>query len=301
MVLSYIVAGGPAKTPVESFLRQLIANDDLVSRKQANYITLYLRKLLDTVSRSYLWDGARPAMSAYNVLVHHCHEAMRLGKVSSVSFVSMNYDLLFEQALESQFGIGFDRIENYCGFQPSWSLVKFHGSVNWWHSYDHVKTGQNTGYMKAEHRLIRAIEAGRIVEGNRIQNARIEVRDKWGDQQGDEPVYFPAMAIPVEGKYQAICPDAHVEEIKNALGRNQWKLLVVGFSAKDKDVLDMLSPHWAGVTRFMVVNGKPQYGEEAITGFRKAGLQRRAMSKDAFEGGFSRFVAEDGGLKSFLS
>lgn len=301
-VASYIAEGGPAKTPVEKFLKNLIANDDVISRQQANYITLYLQRLLAKVSSTYLWDGAAPAMSAYNVLVGNIYHAIRLGKIASVTFVSLNYDLILEHAIESQFGPQFSAIDKYCGFQQGWSLVKFHGSVNWWHAHDAAKTEQHYERDRGDRRLIRAIGAGKLTEESRLKGAQVLVSAHWNnDQNGHEPVYFPAMAIPVEGKYQAICPDSHVDVIKKSMNRGRWRLLVLGFSAKDKDVLDVLAPHWSGMTGFLAVNGTKEYGLQAIRGFGRVGLQLQNPDYGAFNGGFSKFVADDAGLKSFLA
>lgn len=301
-VSSYIAGGGPEKTPVETFLKQLIANDDTISRQQANFITLYLQRLLAKVSSTFLWDGAAPAMSAYNVLVGNIYHAIRLAKISSVTFVSLNYDLILEQAIESQFGPQFSTLEKYCGFHDGWSLIKFHGSVNWWHSHDAEKTEQHYGRERGDRRLIKAINAGKLTGESRLKGARIVIRENLeGIQNGTEPVYFPAMAIPVEGKYQAICPDSHVDTIKKAMDRGRWRLLVLGFSAKDRDVLDVLSPHWSGMTQFLAVNGGKEHSHQAILGFNRAGLQFQDSDAAAYDGGFSKFVADDEGLKSFLT
>lgn len=50
-------------------------------------------------------------------------------KVDAVTFVSLNYDDIFDQRLVTPDPL--DSLERYLGPGKNWALVKLHGSINW--------------------------------------------------------------------------------------------------------------------------------------------------------------------------
>ena len=220
---------------IEVTLRDLMASGDSDVRKAANHIPLYLRHLFEGVSQNYL-----PNMSTnYDLLFTRI---LLLG-IERVTFISLNYDTFLEAAIERHFRKRLVRMEDYLDFRPGWSLIKLHGSCNWYRKVIGARLDA-VDYMSAldipelRESLSRTVvthsEAGEIFGPNRV-------------------CHYPALVVPVVDKYDVSCPPSHYQFAVESV-RSATHIFSFGFSFKDDDVLTLLA-HAASLEAVSIING----------------------------------------------
>jgi hypothetical protein len=107
---------------LESLLRELL---DSAGRNGNNWPLdnpRYVRELFWTISEDFLRGS-----SQFDTLVRRAVE----GGLERVLFISLNYDLLLDAALERYEAQEFADVDSYISPTRKWSLAKPHGSVNW--------------------------------------------------------------------------------------------------------------------------------------------------------------------------
>jgi hypothetical protein len=154
-----------------------------------------------------------------------------------VAFATLNYDTLLEQSMARFCGIGESRRWSYA--REQWLIAKLHGSVDW-------------GYpWRGAERFSNAVEALELIGApdlNRkdIQSG-IDHSMRWAD-----PVYYPAMALPVAGKYGFLC-SPHTETILAEFVRNSAAIVFIGFSGQDRDLLEFLEANIGDGLRYVEI------------------------------------------------
>ena len=106
---------------------------------------------------------------------------------------------------------------------------------------------------------------------------------------------YPALVVPVEGKYGFSCPDDHVQFLKGYLAECK-NVLFIGHSAKDFDLLKLLGEYLLMPELFCLV-GKDSEDEESEESV--AGVNSRILARIPQLGG-TEFRAYDGGFTDFL-
>jgi hypothetical protein len=225
-----------------------------------------------------------------------------LSKFQRVAFATLNYDLFLEKALQvPSLGGTIDSLDAYV--RPNWLLAKLHGSVNWgrsikdWlgrvpHRNDFELDLSGVGEARADEMLEPTI---RLLPGPGLAGRE----QRWLDR---EP-YYPALVVPVEGKYGFVCPPEHLEQLTEFL-RECRNILVIGCSGRDQDLLDLLHDSITRCDVFFLVDVDGQEGAarthgrfvRAVPQFQQTGRGRVALFGD----GFSRFI-EDQGVELFAS
>ena len=170
-------------------------------------------------------------MSTNNLVI------LAIDKLDEVLFLTLNYDTLLEIPLAKNFGIDFSEETHYIN-QNGWSLVKLHGSTNWYRSFPfQTQNASDDEYFK----MLKTIPLPLPLQNNFIL---INMSGYGNKYIGNSPVY-PAITVPVDGKYDINCPKAHEEKAKDFL-TNCHNYLIIGTSGKDQDLLDLLKNHAKG-------------------------------------------------------
>lgn len=218
MIPQLIHRGGAT---VEQVLRRQLerAADYPPLHVQLMAIRYYLQWImLDSVS---LWQSSF-AHGATNqlALVHRIRQAHK--SHDPVCLVTFNYDTLLESALEREFRAITDYVSD-----PTFKLIKLHGSVNWGHRV----MAPALSYLPLDN----AERAAREVIAHATQlNLAPHFEITSGMPPAAEPgiVRVPAIALPVEQKSDFECPPAQLDLLCGLLPR-VTRILTVGWRATE--------------------------------------------------------------------
>ena len=103
--------------------------------------------------------------------------------------------------------------------------------------------------------------------------------------------FYPALAVPIEGKAEFVCHESHIEKAESFL-RTCSDFLIIGFSALDEHVLELLKVV-REVKKLTVVNGNKQSGDEALGRISEMNSKFSPQScayEPVFDGGFGNFM-----------
>jgi len=208
----------------------------------------------------------------------------------SVAFATLNYDTLLEMSLaklSGRYARDLGRESAYKATDGRWQVAKLHGSVNW-------------GYRWVEGRISRDVRDALQRVGLPDTSRSLISMNVGYDLISQEYLHYPALALPVAGKYGFVCP-AEMEYSLRDFARVSTAALFIGFSGQDKDLLDFLSKNLqANVRRVDIVGGSDL---DAVAGriasgiepFRRTGVvNEQSLHND----GFSKYLEE--GMDDFL-
>ena len=208
---------------LETVLREFNENPQEDIRRQVFDLPIYLKNLLAQ------FDGR--AASRYDDLITLIQE-----RGISVTFVTLNYDMLLDSAIERKYDTTISSFDRYTSATESWQYVKFHGSVNWGYrtsipSPEHTLDGSRVGdYLRILHNY------GTPFDYDRSRLELLEFPQWW--QSGDALIY-PALALPTDQKGPFVCPTDHVEVLRETL-RSDPAVLVIGNQGLDTALMDIL-------------------------------------------------------------
>lgn len=263
---------------LRTFEEQLAKGEATPVTRQFLQIPLYLNDLFGEVSTHFTTQP-----DEYNILVNHV-----LTKMDEALFLTLNYDTLLEKPLSVIFGIDFSDEAHY--INKDWTLAKLHGSTNWYRRFTSVPI-EGAGDQEYLQML-------------RTQPIPLDLENKFtlveipGHQKifiDNIPVY-PAITVPVDGKYQINCPNSILEKTKNFLaGCSNY--LIVGTSGQDQDLLDILKNHARGgkvlivgrdeestnKTRKRFISSVPQFGNNNNIYFHERGFSEFIKSYELDE------------------
>jgi len=220
------------ETSFEVALRRRWESDNQHIRLKMRFVPRALQQFFWRVSISYTDQPAN-----YVSLV-----SGTVGRGITTAFVTLNYDTILDKVLsrfrswphEESLTLG-----SYISL-PDWLLVKLHGSVDWGYRLN-VK-----GYLT---------DADLATQEFRDRDrAEIQVLDGAQEPRIGPYAALPALALPIEGKYGFVCPPHHEEALVDYL-QGCPNFLFVGFSARDQDLLDLLSDNVSSVRRLWIVTG----------------------------------------------
>lgn len=185
----------------------------------------YFRDLFGSVTNRF--STATPY--EFSNLVNAVTEA----NIKEVLFLTLNYDNLLETVLSRIEGLGFSKEEDY--INRKWSLVKLHGSINWAKKF---KTEYRPASISTETyvEFLRTVSLPLDLETAFLfMNFKATENNNFYDNY---PIY-PALTVPVYGKYEFNCPESHLKRAKTILSECK-NYLIIGTSGKDKDLMDLL-------------------------------------------------------------
>ena len=221
----------PSKPGVTDSVETLLAHIDSLAKtshamkRGSLAIRLFLRSTLGTCQVQ--WQADTAFATNYGTLLIEITAAG-----IPVCFVDFNYDTLLEDALPSV-GVRLDGLDSYVS-APGCRLIKPHGALNWVREIGSVSIPHPD--WNADKIAGWLVEVGDQVEpGPSIEWSSIE---SFAVARGPRP-YWPALALPVAGKYQFECPTAHLDALQDCLPKIT-KVLIVGWRAVEKHFLAML-------------------------------------------------------------
>jgi hypothetical protein len=276
------------QVPLEQMLRAAREEASPVVRALFREIPPYLQELLGTVGQAHIIHGP----SAYGLLAVEVARCIP-GRFDRVLYLSLNYDTLLDQALSTLYSHRFSSMQSYV-WPEGCALVKLHGSVNWGYAIEtSVQGNELAGYLTA----LAALEAEPGVNDERA----LEIIGGHSDRLRDGKLFYPAIAVPVQGKSGFVCPITHADYAR-AFVRKCTTFLVLGCQLLDQDVRDLFKPV-ERVERFKIVNGTKPAGAEVFQRLRDTSDAFRQASQSiddhVHSEGFARFV-QSGALKEFL-
>jgi hypothetical protein len=233
---------------LESHLREMYRDSDDVYDKRRFYsITLYLQELLWKASKSdhVHFDNTDRLVA---VLLRHFDHAC---------FVTLNYDTILDQALGKLDPIS--EMNDYIR-HGRWSVIKLHGSVDWGYrpigdvSVDDPPADLADRLNNQIHRAVtpalRPNEGPpRLINPNSITEAKT----------------FPALTVPVGEEDEVVCPNSHQAFLARRLASvDELDLLIVGYSAYDRTVIERIAGSEKRIRTLTVVNENADAAEKVV-------------------------------------
>lgn len=268
---------------LEQYLLDLKNSNQSSLKKQYWAVPLYLHDIFQGVSHSYLPTSCG-LPSNYKSLI----DIIGGSKYHQIIWLNLNYDLLADQAIKMSIKnrLNHVRLEHYMQFETEdgkkIKYTKPHGSIDWFLqinipdiSWDRIRGG--------------------IIPDNFEEKLSKKIITKYEITNSDK--YYPAISAPI-GEYDFIYKQ-HIESIIPDL-QSTNDVLLIGFSALDKDILNLIKDNVKEIKKLKIVNGKQKYGQEAYYRLTEHLINVSAYKeKVVFNGGFSRFISEE--LKKWLS
>jgi hypothetical protein len=277
----------------EQIMRRYWEKGDGVRARQFQDAVLYLQKLFADVT-----NNCSGSSGNYWHLVNELIES----DLDGVAFITLNYDLLLESVLaEPTIGGALRSLDWYV--RDRWIVGKIHGSVNWGRQImgefyrrddsGHVIIINSTDREDSFLDLVRT----QIVR-ERLSKQIVLLKDM-DSHCMEDLFYLPALVLPIEGKYDLLCPEEHQQALKARLPQTTG-VLVIGASGRDQDLLDLLSenlPEGRIAVPLHIVGGD-DVGEAAHR-FSSGVAQLSRGSASIFGEGFRHFV-DSRGVERFI-
>jgi len=266
---------------LRSYEERLSKGEDSAITRQFLQVPLYLNELFGEVSQHFTHKP-----DEYNTLVNQV-----LDHTERILFLTLNYDTILEIPLSRIFAVDFSKPSHYIS-DSKWMLVKLHGSVNWYRGFNSYQMASN--------------DESQYFENLKNQKLPLSLSDNYmmvaipGHQHkfiGNSPTY-PAITIPVDGKYETSCPPEILEKAKSFLKECE-NFLIIGTSGSDRDLLDLLKENAKGGNT-LIVGREEENTKRTNANFLNAVPQLGGVANRYFhKRGFSEFV-DSGELNDFL-
>lgn len=258
--------------------------DEVASGKKAGPM-VQRRHDLNAV-RWFLSQRVREVADWPDPIAHQTHylslvrriEAWREPREQRVTYVTFNYDTLLDEALDGELLVDLQtNPDGYC-LNPNTSLVKLHGSVNWWHTVG-IATSPTVDRNKRRRLAIAEADESNI-------SPAIDYFPNWTELPA---VHLPAIAVPVLDKDGFECPDHHVEALRQGLEEVD-RVLIIGWRAKEAKFVEMLTAIKGGL-RLEVVTTSEGHSQDVADVLTAAGVVKPADLR-LYGEGFSGFINE---------
>lgn len=264
-----------------NFEEELKRGNDTHKVRQFLQIPLYIQELFGVISYSFT---QRP--DEYNILANEV-----LSKVDKVLFLVLNYDNLLEITLSKISHTEFSTEEDYIK-HDSWMLTKIHGSINWSKEFIDVKHAD-----PSDNEYFRLLSTSKLPlplsDKFSIWNMR-----SYATKYAERTPLYPAITVPVDGKYDINCPPSHERKAKEFLS-DCHNYLIIGTSGKDQDLLNMLKTNAKG-GNVLIVATSEESTNKIRENFMLAIPQFQSNIGTFYhQRGFSEFV-DSGKLDNFL-
>lgn len=273
---------------IETILRDLYDSAEKHLKYWPFQISLYLRHLFWTFSLYHESGGTN-----LDALVRPALEST----FDSVMFVSLNYDLLLDLAIEGYECVRFENLNSYIPDNRKWLLLKPHGSVNWAREIDNCPADSPFGHHPSE-----------LNERPHFKTDEDPKLAFWARQKHypylpgatTEGYLYPQIAIPADNVKGFACPVSHIERAVGFI-RECADFLLIGFSGNDQDVIQLLQMMPIGSRLTIVANGKQDaHGIFERICSHAPGLRHKSVLLSPSEYTFSQFL-ERGALDDVLN
>ncbi len=250
-------------------------------RRQINQLPLYLQDLFRYITDLF------SATNYYRRLVDQLFESN-----IKVTFVTLNYDLLLDRAIEDASGIQLDNFANYFVNSGKWVLLKPHGSINWFRQImnRYGQTGENFESWKAiVNRMNILTDLDKIIF--HVEKLNSSDTNSFTNGFINNVPFYPALAIP-NGEYEFIYPVDNYREILEKNLQESENYLLIGLSGYAKDLLKVLNDNVKSVRNLLIV-GRSHVNDT----YEKLILEAPVFSRDQWSvndvkygSGFENFV-----------
>lgn len=216
--------------PLEEALRSMADSQEMHIRRQFVQIPVYLRQLFREIGLPMGRYTSQP------VNYNHLLSRILVSDFEQVALVTTNYDMFLERALTPITDVEFSDIESYAD-SPQWVLAKLHGSVSW---VKRILLDARPGNLtlRAYLQHLDKITKSHDQDFQRVLDGEIRVHDAEDLWDGEGPVY-PALVVPIRGKFGFVCPEPHLEILRQTL-RTCPNFLIIGSSGQDDDLMELL-------------------------------------------------------------
>lgn len=254
---------------LEHVLHQLRTSEFAHHRQMAVAVPPYLQHLLHAISDQH-----------YRKAFRYDHLIERLLRLPYVYFVTLNYDLLLDRRLAAHHPL--DELEDYISNDKNWSLIKLHGSVNWYREASEVfRPASPPSSLTWEELEFGCVPLDSSLDEIRHSTNNLTYR-------------YPALAMPEGPDDQLVLPSRHVWFLEQGIsGAHQIDLVVLGYSGLDTQLLGLLNKRRSDIRRMTIVNSDPQAAVAVSTRLQEAGVN--AIWLDVFGGDFGEWI-DDGHL-----
>ena len=190
----------------------------------------------------------------------------QVSKCGRVCLVTFNYDTLLERAL-AHIDLPIGKIDDYTTHRQ-FKLFKLHGSINWWrwiprHAYPELVTHNE---QPPEQVLINAAP---VVDG---VDARMEMRGlKVHFPETEQWFFTPALAVPTTSKHTFVCPQSHLERLKEIIPQIE-RIIVVGWRGRERHFLGLLKEGLKGNIPVVTACGSTEASPEPYNRMKEEGL-----------------------------
>lgn len=255
---------------MEAILRDLYESAEKNAKLWTFQIPLYLRDLFFTISTDY-----KTGSTKYDTLVRRVLES----SLDEVMFISLNYDLFLDHALEGYESRDFISLDSYVPNDKKWCLVKLHGSINWAREIDN--------------HLSYRMEFDAKPHFPQASEMKIVMRGSNGYYVPNQPLNgypYPQIVIPADKPKDFACPSLHTERAK-AFIKDCDSFVLIGFSGHDEDIASLLETMPSG-SRLAIVGGGNTDAEATLQNIcsRADGLTPEKLVKSFHNQGFANFV-----------
>jgi hypothetical protein len=275
----------PATKGLEEILRGLASSASADVRRHVAEIPLYLQELLWTVSDKYVISGR----TKFSTLIHRIFAS----PYERVLFLSLNYDLFLDRALEEFKNYRFHTIESYLPSSANWSYVKVHGSVNWVRRPTDPRANAGNIFTLLSQASDEASLFGRLeilTPPPNQPHLSFTEQLRWGS-----PFPYPWLAVPARGK-TFYCPDEHTAHA-TVFVRDCRNFLFIGFSGLDEHVIGLFK-QTTSVNRLMFVCGNKSAAKDAFS--RLLGVNSGMLPSYCFEPSKENLYLSSLGFASFV-
>ena len=271
---------------IEAVLREIAERPDIKIRRQYWEVLFYLQELLGEIGEKYIRSGVTKFVTLLNAIIN--------AKFDSTLILSLNYDLLVEQAFARSENRRFHDLNSYLSQGESPNFIKLHGSANW---------GRQLLAPVGHGRQMTEILDSLTGEPQLASVPRVLAGYRETHRFVDGLYHFPALSEPIQGSKHFSCPDVHLKKARELLSQ-RFRLLVIGFSGLDEHVLELLRPA-PRLENLCVVNGSKQFGMELINKIPPINNQlipnwTNRELEHVHDGGFESFM-RSGSYRGFLS
>jgi hypothetical protein len=260
---------------LEALLRDLLGSAARNSNNWPLDIPRYVRELFWTISEDFVRGSSK-----FDTLVRLALE----GSFEKVLFISLNYDLLLEAALERYDAHDFVDVDSYIPPRKKWLLIKPHGSVNWARILQNCpKYGD--GRFRAPSDLR---EAPVFADGIEVIRWNRHSHGFYVPMKSVEGYLYPEIVAPVDREKEFVCPSFHTA-LTHSFVRECGNFLLIGFSAHDADILESLKAMPPRSQLTIVGSGDSREIFNRMCSFDRS-FEAKELATFFWDGGFSTYV-----------
>jgi hypothetical protein len=257
---------------LESALHRLATSQYPHHQHMAVAVPPYLQHLLLAVSEQLYSDA-----------LHYDRLIERLLCLPYVHFVSLNYDVMLDRRLSAHRPLS--TLADYVSDDTNWSLIKPHGSVNWFHEADET-------FLPATPPL--------DLSWRRDTFGCVPPHSDLNTTRGPSLAYpeltnrYPALAAPEGPDDKLVLPGAHHDFFFDRIHRaQQIDMLVIGYSGLDREILKLIKRIGPKIRHMTVVSQDQTTASAVLERFRAAGLD--PIWNEVIDGDFASW-SNGGGL-----